>query len=220
MDRNPPRHGAAHSAPPRRSRPAAPRDPAPGGSAPGSSAVASGITWVRGHLILVAAAAAVVVALVVAGVVFLGGGKPASTASQTVGSKAASAQAATTVTKGSKWLGSSGAKQLSVVNADVARLMAAERAGHRDAAAKAAGTRLAADAQAALGGTMPPVAAAEYRAALQRLEAAGSAAASGQFGPKASHLLAAGEAGLMKVTAAADAPVPLKTPAIPEPNGQ
>jgi hypothetical protein len=29
-----------------------------------------------------------------------------------------------------------------------------------------------------------------------------------------------GEVGLMKVTAAADAPVPLKTPAIPEPNGQ
>jgi hypothetical protein len=221
MERKPPRHGAAHSAPSRRSSPAAPEGSAPGGSAPGGSVITSAVTWVRGHLIPVAVAAAAAVALVVAGVVFLvGGGKPASTASQTVGSKAASAQAATTVTKGSKWLGSSGSRQLSVVNADVAKLMAAERAGHRSAATKAAGARLAADARAALGGAMPPVAAVEYRAALQRLEAAGSAAAGGQSGPKASHLLAAGEAGLMKVTAAADAPLRLKTPAIPEPNGQ
>jgi hypothetical protein len=182
--------------------------------------ITSAITWVRGHLILVAVAA-VVVALMVVGVVFLtSGGKPASTASGVVGSKAASAQAATTVTKGSKWLASSDAKPLSVVNADVAKLMTAERTRHRDAADKASGSRLAADARIALGGAMPPVAAAEYRAALQRLEAAGSAAASGQFGPKTSHLLAAGVAGLTRVTAAADAPVPLKTPAIPEPNGQ
>jgi hypothetical protein len=215
MDRKPARHGAAHSAPARRTRPEAPESSGPG------SALTPAIDWARGHLVLVAAVSVLAVAAVVAGVVFLvGGGKPASTASNTVGSKAASAQAATTVTKGSKWLGSSGAKQLTVVNADVARLMTAERAGSRGAAAKAAGARLAADATAALSGPMPPVDATAYRAALQRLEAAGSAAAKGQYGPKVAHLLNAGEAGLMKVTAAADAPVALKTPAVPEPNGQ
>jgi hypothetical protein len=220
MDRTPPRHEAAHSAPPRRSTPTAPGDSAPSSSEPEDSVITSVITWIRGHLIL-AAVAAVVVALMVVGVVFLArGGKPASTSSGVVGSKAASAQAATTVTKGSKWLASSDAKQLSVVNADVAKLMTAEQAGHRDAAAKAAGSRLAADARIALGGAMPPVAAVQYRAALQRLETVGSAAASGQFGPKTSHLLAAGVAGLTRVTAAADAPVKVKSPTIPEPNGQ
>jgi len=183
--------------------------------------IGSAVSWVRGHLVPVAVASVLAVAAVVAGVVFLaGGGKPAGTASSTVGSGAASAQAATTVTKGSKWLGSSGARQLTVVNADVARVMTAERAGSRGAAAKAAGARLAADAGAALSGPVPPVEAVAYRTALQRLEAAGSAAAKGKYGPKVAHLVNAGEAGLMKVTAAADAPVRLKTPAVPEPNGQ
>jgi hypothetical protein len=214
MDRKPARHGAAHSAPARRTRPESPESSGPG------SALTPVIGWVRGHLVLVAVVSVLAVAAVVAGVVFLAGGKPASTASNTVGTKAASAQAATTVTKGSKWLGSSGAKQLTLVNADVARIMTVERAGSRGAAAKAAGARLAADATAALSGPMPPVDAVAYRAALQRLEAAGSAAAKGQYGPKVAHLVNAGEAGLMKVTAAADAPVSVKTPAVPEPNGQ
>ena len=145
------------------------------------------------------------------------GGKTTSGTSNTVGSAAAGAQAATTVTRGSGWLAGPGARPLSAVNADVARLMAAERAGRHAAAATAAGARLAADARAALSGTMPPVKAAVYRAALQHLEAAGSAAAVGQYGKKAARLLNGGEADLMKVTAAADTPVPLKTPAIPEP---
>jgi hypothetical protein len=52
------------------------------------------------------------------------------------------------------------------------------------------------------------------------LKAAGVDAAGGQSGQKAAQLLRAGEAGLMKVTAAADTPVPVKTPAIPAPAGQ
>ena len=55
---------------------------------------------------------------------------------------------------------------------------------------------------------------------MHRLALAGSAASSGKFGPRVSELLYAGQAGLMKVTEAADAPVKAKTPAIPEPNGQ
>jgi hypothetical protein len=215
MDRKSARHGAAHSAPDRRTRPKSPRSPDPG------SALTPVIDWVRGHLVPVAVLSVLAVAAVVAGVVFLaagGAGKTTSGSGHSMGT--AAAQAATTVTKGSKWLGGSGARQLTLVNADVARVMTAERAGSRGSAAKAAGARLAADAAAALSGTMPPVDAAAYRAALQRLEAAGSAAAKGQYGPKVAHLVNAGEAGLMKVTAAADAPVPQKTAAIPEPNGQ
>jgi hypothetical protein len=212
---NKPRHRAAHGWPPSGSA-----APAAAGTPRITSGLASTvIPWVRGHLIPVALLSVLAVCLVVGIVVVVGGSQPASS-SHVVGSKAAGAQAATTLTRGSGWLASSGAKQLSAVNADVARLMTAERAAHQSAAAKAAGARLASDARAALNGSMPPVEAAVYRAALQRLEGAGSAAASGQFGKKAAHLLTAGEAGLMTVTAAADAPVPLKTPAIPEPNGQ
>ena len=177
------------------------------------------MSWVRGHLVLVAVLAVVVVGLVVFTVVAFGGsGNPPSNSGQPPGS--AAAQAATTATKGSKWLAGPGTGLLNAVNADLGRVMAAEQAGHHGAAAKAAGAQLAADAGAALRGTMPPVDAAAYKSALTDLEAAGSSAADGKFGPKASRLLAAGQAGLMKVTAAADAPVPVKTPAIPEPNGQ
>jgi hypothetical protein len=211
-----PRHRAAHGSPP--GRPAA-------RTARGASGIASGlassvIPWVRWHLVPVALASVLAVGLVAGIVVFVGGSEPASSSSHVVGSKAAGAQAATTVTRGSGWLASSGAKQLSVVNADVARLMAAERAAPRSAAAKTAGARLAADAQTALSGPRPPVETAVYRSALQRLEAAGSAAKAGQSGPRVSRLLQEGEAGRMKVAAAADAPVKVKTPAIPEPNGQ
>jgi len=176
------------------------------------------VSWVRGHLVPIAVLAVVVVGLVVLTVVAFGGsGNPPS---NPVGSAAAGAQAASAATKGSKWLAGSEAKQLSAVNTDLARVMTAERAGSHGAAAKAAGARLAADATAALRGTMPPVEAATYKAALQDLEAAGTSAAGGHYGPKAKRLLAAGQAGLMKVTSAADMPVPAKTSAVPEPNGQ
>jgi hypothetical protein len=213
---NKPRHRAAHGSPP--ARPAA--RTARGGSGMASGLASSVTSWVRGHLVPVALASVLAVGLVAGIVVFVGGSEPASSSSHVVGSKAAGAQAATTVTRGSGWLASSGAKQLSVVSADVARLMAAGRAAPRSAAAKTAGARLAADAQAALGGPRPPVEAAVYRSALQRLEAVGSAAKAGQFGPRVSRLLQDGEAGLLKVAAAADAPVKVKAPAVPEPNGQ
>lgn len=176
-------------------------------------------SWVRGHLVLVTVLAVVIVGLVVFTVVAFGGsGNPPSAG--TVGSEAASAQAAATATKGSKWLAGSESKALSAVDTDLAKVMTAERAGSHGAAAKTAGAQLAADAATALHGPMPPVQAAAYRKALQDLQAAGSSAAGGQYGPRATRLVAAGQAGLMKVTAAADTPVPVATPAIPEPNGQ
>jgi len=216
---NKPRHRAAHGSPPSQPTARAARGARRMTFGVASRLTSSAIPWVRRHLVPVALLSVLAVGLVVGIVVFVGGSEPASSSSHVVGSKAASAQAATTVTRGSGWLASSGAKQLSMMNADVARLMAAERAAHRGTAAKAAGARLAADARTALRGPRPPVEAAVYRSALQRLEAAGSAAVAGQPGPKVSRLLQAGEAGLMRVAAAADAPVRAKTPAIPQSNG-
>lgn len=179
------------------------------------------VSWVRGHLVPTAVLAVVVVGLVVLTVVAFGGsGNPPSSSGSPVGSKAAGAQAASTETKGSKWLAGSESKALSAVTTDLARVMTAERAASHGATAKTAGAQLAADATTALGGPMPPVDAAAYKAALQDLKAAGASAAGGKYGPKAAELLAKGQAGIMKVTAAADTPVPAATPAIPEPNGQ
>jgi hypothetical protein len=178
------------------------------------------VSWVRGHWILVGVLSVVLAGLVVLTVVAFGGSRDLPSASgNPVGSKAASAQAATTVTKGSKWLASSDAKSLNAVNVDLGRVMAAEHADDHGAA-KAAGARLAADAGSALNGTMPPVDAAVYRSALTDLQRAGMLVAGGQFGPRTTRLLIAGQAGIMRVTSAADQPVPVKTPAIPEPAGR
>jgi hypothetical protein len=177
------------------------------------------VSWVRGHWVLIAALSVVIAGLVVLTVIAFGGsGNPPSSSGNPVGSKAASAQAATTVTKGSKWLASSDAKSLITVSADLGRVLSAEHAGDHGAA-KTAGARLAADARSALGGTMPPVDAAAYRSALTDLQRAGILVAGGHF-VKAAPLLDAGQAGLMRVTSAADEPVAMKTPAIPESNGQ
>ena len=199
--------------------------PAHGSSPKPRPGVSGAAAWVRGHLVLVGLLSVVVIGLVAVTVVVLGGSGKTTSSSNVVGTKAAgaqaaNAQAANTVTKGSDWLSGSEAKNLTTVNADLGRVMAEEQKGSRSAAAKAAGARLAADAAAALHGPMPPVDAAGYRLAMQRLTAAGSAASNGKFGPRASELLHAGQAGLMRVTEAADAPVKAKTPAIPEPNGQ
>jgi hypothetical protein len=178
------------------------------------------VSWIRGHWIPIGLLSVVLAGLVVLTVIAFGGSRNLPTDSgNPVGSKAASAQAATTVTKGSKWLARSDAKSLNAVNVDLGRVMAAEHADDHGAA-KAAGARLAADAGSALGETMPPVDAAAYRSALTDLQQAGMLAARGQFGPRATRLLIAGQAGLMRVTSAADQPVPLKTPAIPESAGQ
>jgi hypothetical protein len=177
----------------------------------------SSMSWVRGHWVPLAVLSVVIVGLVVLTVIAFGGSEDVP--GSPVGSKAAGAQAATTETKGSKWLAGPGEGRLNAVNVDLGQVMAAEHAGHH-AAAKAAGARLAADAGAALRGPMPPVEAATYRSALKELQAAGASAADGKFGPRTTRLLVAGQAGIMRVTAAADMPVTAATPGIPEPNGQ
>jgi hypothetical protein len=171
------------------------------------------MSWVRGHWVPIGLLSAVLVGLVALTVVAFGGSRNLPSGP---GHPAANVQAAT-VTKGSKWLASSDAKSLNAVNVDLGRVMAAEHAGNHGAAT-AAGARLAADAGSALGATMPPVDAAAYRSALTDLQRAGLLVADGHF-VKAAPLLEAGQAGLMRVTSAADQPVPLKTPAAPEPPG-
>ena len=170
-----------------------------------------GVRWLP-----VALASVLVVGLAVVTVVVLSG-SGTNKSNSPVGTTAARAQAASTVTKGSKWLDGSGTRLLTAVNADLGKVSTAEHAGDQ-AAARAAGAQLAADAAVALRGPMPPVDAKVYRSALKDLKAAGSYEAGGDF-RKAARLLAAGQAGLMKVTAAADLPVRAKTPAIAEPNG-
>ena len=168
-----------------------------------------GVRWLPVALVSV-----LVVGLAVVTAVVLSGGK---TSNSPVGTTAARAQAASPVTKGSKWLDGSGTRLLTAVNADLGKISAADHAGSH-AAARAAGARLAADAAVALGGPMPPVDARVYRSALKNLWTAGSYEAGGRFG-QAARLLAVGEADIMRVTAAADRRVSVKTPAILGPNG-
>jgi hypothetical protein len=182
-----------------------------GGPAHGSPSSLS--VWIRTHRALAALVPVVVAGVAIVTAVVFGAGHPAG---RPAGSASAPPLVASAVTRGSKWLGGSDAKSLTAVNADLGRVSAAVMAG-KQGTARTAGARLAADAAAALGGPMPPVDAGVYRSALTDLEAAGRYAASGETG-KALRLLKAGQAGIMKVTAAADMPVPVKTPAVPEPN--
>jgi hypothetical protein len=191
--------------PVRSSRPRRSHQP-PGGAWPRKNKV---LAWVLSGLVVV----------VLAGVIAaLSAGSPDSAGHPATGT-ASAAPEADLVTKGSKWITGPGGKLLDAVNADVGRVSAAERAGDR-AAARAAGGQLAADARAALAGPVPPVDAAAYQSALHDLVTSGSYTASGNF-RKASPLLAAGESGITKVTAAADLPDPAHAPAaVSEPNGQ
>jgi hypothetical protein len=169
------------------------------------------LRWIRRHPVPTAVAFAAVAGVAAGVTVLLTGGQ---TTHSPVGTRAAAAQQAASSTRGSTWLAGSYGRRLAVVTADMGKVSAAEHAG-RQSAAKSAGALLASDAAAALAGTMPPASAAEYRSALSDLRAAGAAAAAGHFGQQAERLLIAGQAGIMRVTAAADMPVAGKAPAIP-----
>src|SRR5271166_5548990 len=178
-------------------------------------------SWIRRHMVPVALGSVMVVGLAVVTVVLLsgpGGLSGGKTNNSPVGTVAARAQAAKTVTKGSKWLTGSDAQLLTAVNVDLGKISIERHAGN-NAAARAAEARLAADASAALAGPMPPVDARLYRSALKDLQAAGSDEARGQF-TKAARLLAKGRADIMKVTAAEDRQVKAKPPVVFQPNGQ
>lgn len=166
-----------------------------------------GGSWVRRNKVLVTlipVLLTVLVAGVVAGV--SGGGKTASRPS---------APALPAVTKGAKWMTGSAGRHLAAVNVDLGKLSAAQRAGQRDAA-KSAGAQLAADVKIALGGPMPPVDTTIYRASLNDLGKAGTQISSGNSS-RAGALLAAGNADITKVTAAANPPASAQ---VSEPQGK
>ena len=168
-----------------------------------------GGSWVRRNKVLatlLAVLLAVLVAGVLAGVVAgAGGGKTASRPS---------AAALPAGTKGARWMTGPAGKLLAAVNIDLGKLSAAQRAGQQDAA-KSAGTQLAADAQTALGGPMPPADATIYRAGLNDLGKAGTQISSGNSS-RAGALLAAGNGNITKVTAAANPPASMQ---VSEPQG-
>jgi hypothetical protein len=115
------------------------------------------------------------------------------------------------VTKGAKWLTGPAGKLLDTVTADVGRINADQRAG-KARAARVEGTRLAADALAALRGPMPPVDGSLYRSALRDFEQAGTDTASGKFGA-AGALVAPASLRIATVTAAANPAQPVGSPA-------
>lgn len=122
------------------------------------------------------------------------------------GGKAARPETAPTAplaaTDGARWLTGRAGKLLTALNADIARLAAAQRADDHHAAERA-GARLAADARAALDGPRPPADASAYRSALRDFERAGTDIASRKYGA-AGDLIAAGNVDITKVTSAAN----------------
>ena len=146
---------------------------------------------------------AVLLAGVAAGIVIAAGG----------GAKTARPSAATLppATKGAKWVAGTAGTLLASVSNDLGRLGAAGRAGQHTAAEDAGG-QLAADAKAALGGPMPPVDAALYRAGLISIAKAGAEISNGNI-RAATAALATGNADIATVTAAANTPPPADGPA-------
>jgi hypothetical protein len=152
-------------------------------------------SWVRRNKFL-ATLIPVLLAVLVAGVMIgTGGGKTAGRPSAPV---------LPAVTQGAKWMTGPAGKLLAAVNVDLGKLSAALRAGQHNAA-KNAGALLAADAQTALGGPMPPVDAAIYRTGLNDLGKAGTQISRGIPGPPGA-VLAAGNDDIIKVTAAVNPP--------------
>jgi hypothetical protein len=117
------------------------------------------------------------------------------------------APATASATNGTTWVDGAANTNLNAVNAGVIALTNAKTKGDLTAFTTA-GTRLAHAATVALAGAMPPVDAGVYRTALGALIRAGHDAAAGKLAA-ATPLVNDGIAGLIKVTAAANAP---KTP--------
>ena len=173
---------------------------------------ASWMSWARGHVLLAVLVPAVVVVAAVAVVVALNlGGQKAGSGS----SGKPTVQSVVAVTKADRWITGHPGQLLTAVTTDIGKLSAAERAG-KQATAKAAGTRLAADAKAALQGPMPPAAVKTYRAALSDLQRAGTSVAAGNFS-QAGPLLNAGTVKITKVTAAVNRAAPVAAPGVVNP---
>ena len=175
------------------------------------------MTWARQHKVLAALLPALVLALAI-GITLSAGRRPGRPPGPPAGG-AGAAPALPAVTRGAKWLTGPAGQLLEAVNADLGKLSTGGRAGSRGVA-KIAGSRLAADSRAALGGPMPPANARIYRFALRKFERAGMYLAISEF-RKADILLNAGDNDITKVTSAVNS-LTGKSPqaAVAEPNGR
>ena len=171
--------------------------------------LASWVAWARAHKPAVAVLSALVLAVAAVAAIAASGSGGGGTAGQAAPSVSAtpSGDAVTeppqlAVTKGAKWLTGPAGKLLDAVTADVGRINADQQSGN-EGAARRVGTRLAADALAALNGPMPPVDGSLYRSALLDFEQAGTDTAAGRF-RAASALVAPASVRIATVTAAAN----------------
>ena len=168
---------------------------------------ASWVAWARAHkpvtgvltiLVLAVAAGAATAAI------GAGGGDTAAGRTPAAAGTARAGTPRPAVTGGTTWLTGPAGRLLDTVTADVGRINVDQRAGNSGAAHRD-GTRLAADAATALRGSMPPVDASRYRAALREFEQAGVDTAAGKFSA-ASALLVPANLGIVTVTAAVNPP--------------
>lgn len=164
-----------------------------------------GMDWIRRNKLTAGliggAIALIVIALIVIALIVIAASSGSSVAHPVKAPATAPAASGTT------WVDGAANTNLNAVNAGVIALTNATT--KRDlAAVTTAGTRLAHAATVALDGAMPPVDAGVYRTALGALIRAGHDAAAGKLAASAP-LVNDGIAGLIKVTAAANAP---KTP--------
>ena len=171
---------------------------------------ASWVAWAQAHKPVIGGAMILVLAVAAgatAAAIGAGDGGGRGTAAARTPAAAGTARAGPprpAVTGGTTWLTGSAGRLLDAVTADVGRINVDQRAGNPGAAHRD-GTRLAADAATALRGSMPPVDASRYRAALREFEQAGVDTAAGKFSA-ASALLVPANLGIVTVTAAVNPP--------------
>ena len=177
------------------------------------------LAWLTEHRIAAMAVAAPVLAAAAGGIIAAASVTgPGVHATAGVTSDATSPAPEVSVVAADKWLTGPADKLLGALNTDVVNVSKALRGGKRGTVTSA-GRQLAAVAEAALNGPMPPADAPLYKSALANLARAGTDAATGQLGA-VGPLLAAGTTEITRVTAAADLVAPVNPPApVNDPNG-
>jgi len=168
---------------------------------------ASWVAWARAHKPVVGVLAILALAVAAGGTtaaIGAGGGGTAAGRTPTAAGAASAGATPPAAVGGHTWLTGPAGRLLDAVTADVGRINVDQRAGSSGAAHRD-GTRLAADAATALRGSMPPVDASRYRAALREFEQAGADTAAGKFSAAAA-LLVPANLGIVAVTAAVNPP--------------
>jgi len=175
---------------------------------------ASWVAWARAHKPVVGVLAILVLGVGAGGTIAAigaGGGGTAASRTPAAADAAPTGPPPPAASGGTTWLTGPAGRLLDAVTADVGKINTDQRAGNSGAAHRD-GMRLAADAATALRGSMPPVDASRYRAALRQFEQAGTDTAEGNF-RAASALLVPANLGIVTVTAAVNPPSSSNNPA-------